>query len=305
MKIAITGGAGFIASHIADAYLNLGHEVVIIDNLSTGTKANINPKARFVHMDINDPGIAELFRQEKFDILNHHAAQMDVRVSVQDPRLDAGINIMGALSLYEAARINGVQKIIFASSGGTVYGEQEYFPADEQHSTKPISPYGVAKLANEHYLYYYQAVHGIPYVAFRYANIYGPRQNPHGEAGVVAIFTQKMLAGQQPVINGDGLQTRDYVYVQDVVRANILALQPEMKGAYNIGTGIETNVNELFALLNEYTGGGFAEHHAPAKAGEQIRSVLSHTYIKEQFGWQPITSLRQGLAETVDFFRTK
>lgn len=303
MKIAVTGGAGFIASHIADAYLSLGHEVVIIDNLSTGKRENIPANARFIEMDVNDPGIPALFMEEKFDIVNHHAAQMDVRVSVQDPTYDARINILGGINIYESALRSGVKKIIFASSGGTVYGEQEYFPADERHPTKPISPYGIAKLSNEQYLYYYAHVHGLPSVAFRYANIYGPRQNPHGEAGVIAIFAQKLLRGEQPVINGDGLQTRDYVYVGDVVAANILALQPQMIGAYNIGTGIETDVNTLFGHLRDLTQSTCKEQHAPAKQGEQLRSVLSHERIFASFGWTPKMDIVEGLSKTVDSFR--
>jgi UDP-glucose 4-epimerase len=304
MKIAVTGGAGFIASHIADAYLSLGHDVVIIDNLSTGKRENIPANARFIEMDVNDPGIPALFMEEKFDIVNHHAAQMDVRVSVQDPTYDARINILGGINIYESALRSGVKKIIFASSGGTVYGEQEYFPADERHPTKPISPYGIAKLSNEQYLYYYAHVHGLPSVAFRYANIYGPRQNPHGEAGVIAIFAQKLLRGEQPVINGDGLQTRDYVYVGDVVAANILALQPQMIGAYNIGTGIETDVNTLFGHLRDLTQSTCKEQHAPAKQGEQLRSVLSHERIFASFGWTPKMDIVEGLSKTVDSFRS-
>jgi UDP-glucose 4-epimerase len=304
MKIAVTGGAGFIASHIADAYLSLGHDVVIIDNLSTGKRENIPANARFIEMDVNDPGIPALFMEEKFDIVNHHAAQMDVRVSVQDPTYDARINILGGINIYESALRSGVKKIIFASSGGTVYGEQEYFPADERHPTKPISPYGIAKLSNEQYLYYYAHVHGLPSVAFRYANIYGPRQNPHGEAGVIAIFAQKLLKGEQPVINGDGLQTRDYVYVGDVVAANILALQPQMIGAYNIGTGIETDVNTLFGHLRDLTQSTCEEQHAPAKQGEQMRSVLSHERIFASFGWTPKMDIVEGLSKTVDSFRS-
>lgn len=304
MKIAVTGGAGFIASHIADAYLSLGHDVVIIDNLSTGKRENIPANARFIEMDVNDPGIPALFMEEKFDIVNHHAAQMDVRVSVQDPTYDARINILGGINIYESALRSSVKKIIFASSGGTVYGEQEYFPADERHPTKPISPYGIAKLSNEQYLYYYAHVHGLPSVAFRYANIYGPRQNPHGEAGVIAIFAQKLLRGEQPVINGDGLQTRDYVYVGDVVAANILALQPQMIGAYNIGTGIETDVNTLFGHLRDLTQSTCKEQHAPAKQGEQLRSVLSHERIFASFGWTPKMDIVDGLSKTVDSFRS-
>jgi UDP-glucose 4-epimerase len=230
---------------------------------------------------------------------------MDVRVSVNDPSHDARINILGGINIYEAAKNSGVKKIIFASSGGTVYGEQEIFPADESHSTKPISPYGVAKLSNEHYLYYYSAVYGIPFVAFRYANVYGPRQNPHGEAGVIAIFTQKLLAGEQPIINGDGLQTRDYVYVGDVVKANELAISTDMQGAFNIGTSIETDVNTLFRHLHSLIGATCSEQHIPAKTGEQRRSVLSYSHINQQYGWEPSMEIRDGLEKTVESFRVK
>jgi UDP-glucose 4-epimerase len=224
MKILVTGGAGFIGSHVVDAYLELGHEVVVVDNLSSGSIENLNPKAKFYKMDIRDSDIEDLFKNEKPDIVNHHAAQMDVRKSVEDPIYDADVNIIGSLNLLQNCIRYGVKKFIFASTGGAIYGEQDYFPADEEHPTRPLSPYGVAKLTVEKYLYFYKEVHGLNYVVLRYANIYGPRQNPHGEAGVVAIFTSKMLKGEQPVINGDGFQTRDYTFVGDVVRANVLAL---------------------------------------------------------------------------------
>ncbi|MBI5325183.1 MAG: NAD-dependent epimerase/dehydratase family protein [Ignavibacteriae bacterium] len=233
MKILVTGGAGFIASHITDAYINAGHDVFIIDNFSSGRKENVNHKATLIEMDINDEKVDELFKIEKFDIINHHAAQMDVRFSVDNPRFDATTNILGSLNLYESAKKYGVKKVIFASTGGAVYGEQDYFPADENHPTSPCSPYGIAKLANEKYLFYYKQIFGMEHVIFRYVNVYGPRQNPHGEAGVVAIFINKMLSGNQPVINGDGLNTRDYVFVEDVVKANLLALKSNVSGIYN------------------------------------------------------------------------
>jgi len=235
MKILVTGGAGFIGSHVVDAYLELGHEVVVVDNLSSGSIENLNPKAKFYEMDIRDSDIEDLFKNEKPDVVNHHAAQMDVRKSVEDPIYDADVNIIGSLNLLQNCIKYGVKKFIFASTGGAIYGEQDYFPADEEHPTRPLSPYGVAKLTVEKYLYFYKEVHGLNYVVLRYANIYGPRQNPHGEAGVVAIFTSKMLKGEQPVINGDGFQTRDYTFVGDVVRANVLALSYEKSDVFNIG----------------------------------------------------------------------
>lgn len=305
MKILVTGGAGFIASHIADRYIAGGHDVVIIDNMSSGKKENINPNAKFINIDINDKQIIDIFRSEKFDIVNHHAAQMDVRVSVNDPKFDANTNIIGGLNIYEAAKESGVMKIIFASSGGTVYGEQDEFPACEDHHLRPCSPYGISKLANEKYLYYYREVYGIDYVALRYANVYGPRQNPHGEAGVVAIFAKKMLNNEQVIINGDGLNTRDYVFVSDVVEANYLALSNDVSGEFNVGTGIENDVNYIFRTLNILTGNKCEEIHGEAKAGEQKRSVISYSKFKKFHGWQPQINFEEGLSKTVNFFKAK
>ncbi len=306
MKILVTGGAGFIASQIVDEYIKLGHQVSIIDNLSTGRRMNINPSATFFEVDIRDAEkVRAVFEEGRFDILNHHAAQMDVRKSVNDPVYDASVNILGMLTLLENCAKTNVKRVIFASSGGAIYGEQDYFPADEQHPTRPISPYGVAKLTTEQYLFYYKAVYGIDSVALRYANIYGPRQNPEGEAGVVAIFTTKLLAGQQPVINGEGKQTRDYVFVGDVVRANVLALQCEGSHVFNIGTGIETDVNQLFHHLRKSTNATAAEKHGEAKKGEQMRSVLTAAKIRNSLGWEPTVTIEEGLQRTVEYFRTK
>jgi UDP-glucose 4-epimerase len=305
MKILVTGGAGFIGSHVVDKYIDMGHEVVIIDNMSTGKEENINPKAKFINIDITDEKIIDIFKDEKFDIINHHAAQMDVRVSVNDPKFDARTNIIGGLNLYEAAKETGVKKIIFASSGGTVYGEQEQFPAGEDHPTRPCSPYGISKLSNEKYLFYYKEVYNIDYVALRYANVYGPRQNPHGEAGVVAIFTNKLLAGEQPKINGDGKNTRDYVFADDVAKANEIALNDDVSGIFNVGTGIETDVNEIFTKLNEITNANCAEIHGPAKAGEQKRSVISFNKFNMLHSWKPMIDFNEGLHETVKFFKSK
>ena len=248
MRILVTGGAGFIGSHVVDAYVQAGHDVLVVDNLSTGKRENLPVQARFVEADIQDPAVRQLIVLEKIEIVSHHAAQMDVRRSVADPLYDARVNILGMLNVLEGAREAHVKKFIFASSGGAIYGEQEAFPAAEEHPTAPISPYGVSKRAGEHYLYFYRVEYGLPSIALRYANIYGPRQDPHGEAGVVAIFTQRLLAGEQPVINGDGKQTRDYVFVGDVAQANLAALQVDYDGPLNIGTGSETTVNQLFTL---------------------------------------------------------
>ena len=302
LKILVTGGAGFIASHVADAYIRNGHSVVVLDNLSTGRQENLNPAARFIQMDIRDERIGEVFRKEKFDVVNHHAAQTDVRKSVEDPLFDASVNISGTLALLENSRLSGVKNFIFASTGGAIYGEQDYFPADEQHPVRPLSPYGISKLAIEKYLFYYKQIHGLSHVILRYANVYGPRQNPHGEAGVVAIFTTRMLEGKQPVINGPGGQTRDYVFVGDVVAANELALAQDASDVFNIGTSIETDVNALFNHLRTLTRSSCREHHGPAKKGEQQRSVLDWGKAHRLLGWEPRTTLDVGLAETVSYF---
>jgi len=303
MKILVTGGAGFIASQIADEFINEGHEVVILDDLSTGFKKNINPKAKFVKLNIRDEKVSDLFKEEKFDVVNHHAAQMDVRRSVTDPAFDANTNILGTINLLQNSIKYGVNKFMFASTGGAVYGEQEYFPADENHPTNPLSPYGVSKLSVEKYLHFYFNEYKLNYTILRYANIYGPRQNPFGEAGVVAIFSTKLLNGEQPIINGTGEQTRDYVFVKDVVRANLLTLADEVSDVYNVGTGIETNVNELYKMLNEIVGKGQEENHGPAAAGEQMRSVITSEKLFSKFNWKPATELSTGLKETVEYFK--
>lgn len=304
MKILVTGGAGFIGSHIVDAYIDDGHEVIVVDNLSTGRTENINPNARFYECDVCSPAARKIIEKECPDVLNHHAAQIDVRVSVSNPVDDIKVNVMGLVGLLEAGRNTGLKKVIFASSGGTVYGEQRVFPATEAHPTWPGSPYGLNKLMCEKYLYYYQQQYTIPYVALRYANIYGPRQNPHGEAGVVAIFLNKMLAGEQPIINGDGKQTRDYVYVKDVVEANCLALNNnDAVGSYNIGTSVETDVNTIFRTLGELTSSSCEEVHGSAKSGEQQRSSISSMRIERELGWKTKTSLAEGMKQTVEWFR--
>ncbi|MCH7828081.1 MAG: NAD-dependent epimerase/dehydratase family protein [Bacteroidetes bacterium] len=305
MKILITGGAGFIASHIADEYINLGHEVFILDNLSTGFEGNINSKATFINLDICDKSLTELFEVQKFDVVNHHAAQMDVRKSVADPTFDANTNIIGTINLLQNAVKTGVKKFIFSSTGGAVYGEQEYFPADEQHPTFPLSPYGISKLTVEKYLFFYNKQYGLNYSILRYANIYGPRQNPFGEAGVIAIFTSKLLAGEQPIINGEGTQTRDYVFVKDVVNANVKVLKDEIPDIMNVGTGIETNVNEIFNTLNKIINNGQVEKHGPSAPGEQLRSVITSDKFYKRFNWKPTTKLTDGLRETVIFFESK
>jgi UDP-glucose 4-epimerase len=305
LKILVTGGAGFIASQIADAFIADGHKVFILDNLSTGFESNINPKAVFIKADIGDKSLSSLFEKEKFDVVNHHAAQMDVRRSVVDPAFDATTNILGTINLLQNCVRTGVKKFMFASTGGAVYGEQSYFPADEKHPTSPLSPYGISKLAVEKYLFFYHAQYNLNYTILRYANIYGPRQNPFGEAGVVAIFSTKLLKGEQPVINGTGLQTRDYVFVGDVVKASLTTINDEASDIYNIGTGIETDVNELFHIINNIAGKGMIEKHGPPAAGEQMRSVITSDKIFSRFNWRPATKLDVGLKHTVNFFKDR
>ncbi|MFN3196687.1 MAG: NAD-dependent epimerase/dehydratase family protein [Chlorobiota bacterium] len=304
MNILVTGGAGFIGSHIVDRYLELGHSVTIIDNLSTGKKENINPKASFIEMDIKDEAISKVFEDGNFDILSHQAAQMDVRVSVSDPKFDAHNNIIGSLNLYENCNKYNVKKIIFASSGGTVYGEQNEFPCAEEHPKNPVSPYGIGKLTNEYYLYYYKQVYGIDYAALRYGNVFGPRQNPNGEAGVIAIFANKFIKGEQPIINGDGLITRDYIYISDVVEANVKSLDESVSGSFNVTTGIETNVNEIFNVLKDKTNSTIEEFHGPAKKGEQRRSVCSFSKFEYSHNWSPKVNFEDGIDKTVKYFKS-
>lgn len=305
MKILVTGGAGFIGSHIAAQYLKEGHTVHIVDNMFSGKIENIPKGAVFFEMDIADTEIVRLLETEKYEVINHHAAQMDVRRSVADPLFDARVNILGSINLVEHGLKNGLKKVIFASSGGTVYGEQTSFPADENHPRNPISPYGVAKLSFEQYLYYYHTCFGLEYVALRYANVYGPRQNPHGEAGVVAIFIKKMLNGEQPVINGSGLQTRDYVFVKDVVNANLAALKYSGSTSFNVGTGVETNVVEIFDVINTYLGSKKPRTFAEAKSGEQMRSVLDCSSLRNKTGWKPEVQFTEGISQTIEWFKSQ
>lgn len=302
MSVLVTGGAGFIGSHVADALIEQGYDVHIIDNLSSGVEENIPPGATFHRMDIRSEEVKALFARERFEILVHLAAQMDVRKSVADPQFDAEVNVLGFLNLMQAGLENGLQKVVFSSTGGAIYGEPVYVPQDEAHPLLPLSPYGITKLTTEKYLYYYQQQYGIDFVALRYANVYGPRQNPHGEAGVVAIFSQRLLRGEEPVINGDGEQTRDYVYVGDVVRANVAAMRYPGSGTFNVGTGVETSVNELFRIIRDHANPQVEERHGPGKPGEQRRSVLSYSMTERELGWKPEIRLQEGLRRTVEWF---
>lgn len=303
MKILVTGGAGFIGSHVCDRFLASGHEVVALDDLSSGRKENLDPRVRLAELDIRGPEAARFIERERPEVICHLAAQMDVRRSVADPRFDAESNILGMLNLLEAARKVPVKKVIFSSTGGAIYGEQDTFPATESHPTRPVSPYGVSKASGELYLGYYRAQYGLPYVALRYANVYGPRQNPHGEAGVVAIFSKKLVANEACTIFGDGAQTRDFVFGPEVARANHMAFESDYVGAVNIGTGVETDVNRLYALLAEAAGGRAEAIHAEGKPGEQKRSCIDPSLAKKVLGWEPTVALPEGLAKTVAFFR--
>ena len=307
MKILVTGVAGFIASHIVDAYIGKGHQVFVVDDLSSGRREFVNPKAKFYQADIRDrKKIHEIFVKEKPEIVNHHAAQISVRNSVEDPINDAEINLLGLLNLLEEGRTVGVKKVIFASSGGVVYGEAKKLPTPENyHPLQPLSPYGVTKLASEYYLNFYRETYGIQSIALRYSNVYGPRQNPHGEAGVVAIFALKLLKDEVPIINGDGLQTRDYVYVGDVVSANLKSLEAKISGSFNIGTGIETNVVELFKELKKITNSQIQATHGEAKTGEQKRSCLEASLAEKILKWKTQISLKEGLKKTVEYFLKK
>jgi len=361
MKVLVTGGAGFIGSHIVDLYIKEGYEVVVVDDLSTGNAKYINKKAKFYKLDINelnvnDYKLKEVFKEERPDIVNHHAAQISVIDSIKDPVFDAKVNILGTLNLLENCVKYNVKKFIFASSGGTVYKETDKLPVDENQPLKPLSPYGVSKIAIENYLYFYKKVHHLDSIILRYANIYGPRQDPYGEAGVVAIFINKMLKGENPIINGDGNQTRDFVYISNAAKVNLLALnfsledenksninlkdefKNKIKGdvvskgriesknknghnriekdkntnngiiindiaIFNIGTGIETSINELFYKLKKITNSDVKEIHGPQKMGELRRSCLNCNKTKQILGWEPKIDINQGLKLTVNYFK--
>lgn len=305
MKVLVTGGAGFIASHVVDAYVERGHDVTVVDDLSSGLRENVNPKAELLVGDLRDPQTTAQLRGRGFDLVNHHAAQIDVRVSVADPAADAELNIVAALRLFQTLIDDGVKKIVFASSGGAAYGEPQYAPQDEQHPVAPISPYGCAKLAIDQYLYYFRTVKGIRAVSLRYGNVYGPRQRKDGEAGVIAIFAGALLDGHTPRINGNGEQTRDYVFVEDVVRANMAASELDVDGIFNVGTGVETSVNELYRELCNALDIHRPAEYAPAKAGEQLRSVLDGSKLRTLANLPSPVLLDEGLRRTVAWMRSR
>ncbi len=303
MKILITGGAGFIASHVADQYVAAGHEVYVLDNLSTGKKEFINPKAKFYQADITDQEtIKQIIAEVKPEVINHHAAHIQVGHSVEDPQFDAQNNIIGVLNLMQAAKDHGLKKVIMASTGGAMYGNKQT-PFTEEMKEEPLSPYGVSKRSGELYLNYYHELYGIPYIALRYANVYGPRQNPHGESGVIAIFSEMIAEGKQPVINGDGTHTRDYVYVKDVARANLMALDCDFVGAINIGTSREISTNDVFKQVVQEFAADIPEEHGPERPGEQVTSALAYNRAKEVLGWEPTVEFEQGVKEVVEWYK--
>ncbi len=301
MKILVTGGCGFIGSHIVDAYIEMGHSVAIIDNLSTGDISNLNPKAKFYEKDICNREIEEIFRQEKPDIINHHAAQINVRISVDDPLFDAEVNIMGSLNLLNLARKYEVKKFIFASSGGAVYGEPNHFPITEDFPINPSSPYGISKAAVEKYLSIYTELYPMDSIILRYSNVYGPRQISKSEAGVISIFINQILNNKKCTVFGDGTQTRDYVYVGDVVEANRIALKCSTS-ILNIGTGIETSVNDLINILSDLTDKEVVHEHDTPRPGEVFRNVLNVSKAASMVQWVPKTNIKQGIRTTFDYF---
>jgi UDP-glucose 4-epimerase len=305
VKALVTGGAGFIGSHLVDALVEAGYETTVIDNLVRGRREQVRSDARFVELPVEDPALVGAVREAAPEVIFHLAAQINVRESVRDPLLDARANVLGTVNLLHAGREAGVRRVVFASSGGTVYGDTEVLPTPEDHVLQPESAYGAAKVSGELYGGMFERISGVEFVSLRYGNVYGARQDPHGEAGVVAIFASRLLAGQRAVINGDGLQTRDYVHVDDVVRANLRAASAAASGAYNIGTGKGTDVNELFSLIAGLCGESAAPEHGPAKPGEQRRSVLAIDRARSELGWSPSVTLDDGLRRTVHFFRER
>jgi UDP-glucose 4-epimerase len=304
MRVLVTGGAGFIGSHVCDWLARSGHEVIILDDLSSGRVEQINAAARFYQMDLSSPWLDEMFRIEKPEAVVHLAAQVSVRRSVEDPVYDAQVNLLGTAALLKSSVQHGVKRFLFSSTGGAIYGEADVIPTPEDYPPLPVSPYGASKFAAETYLRTFHALHHLSSAALRYANVYGPRQDPHGEAGVVAIFVKRMLSQEKVRINGDGRQTRDFVYVGDVAEANALALDSEAVGAFNVGTGKETDINQIFTVLKELTGYSQTAEHGPPLSGEQRRSVVDPRLIGKVMGWQPRTDLAQGLQATVEYFRT-
>ena len=304
-KVLVTGGAGFIGSHLVDRLIEEGHAVVVVDNLSSGRREYVHPAASFYHLDVRDSALEEVLREEHPQVVCHQAAQISVQSSLRDPAEDATINVVGSLRLLEYARQHGVEKFIYASTGGALYGEPDYLPCDEGHPIRPLAPYGVSKYAVEQFLAMYGRVYGLRYTVLRYGNVYGPRQDPYGEAGVVAIFSQRMLEGREAVIYGSGEQRRDFVYVSDVVEANLLSIDKGDGEHLNIATGADTSINQISAQLQGAIGYGQPAVHAPAKSGEVFAISLACQRAQEVLGWRPQVDLAQGLAKTMAFFRSQ
>ena len=303
MKVLVTGGAGFIGSHLVDRFVEEGHTVVVVDNLSTGKQKNIHPKARFYKVDITGTGLRRVFEREKPEVVSHHAAQVSVRQSVQDPVFDARVNILGTISLLQKCIGANVKQVIFASSGGAIYREPKTVLPSERGAVEPLSAYGIGKFSSDLYLQYFWHIHRLNYVSLRYANVYGPRQDPFGEAGVVAIFAEKLLQGESPVINGTGKQTRDFVYVDDVVEANYRAFHAKARGIFNVGTGKETSINQIFRHIAGCIDPMMKPSFGPAKQGEAMRSVLDASRIRRTLAWKPRVSIKEGLRRTVNSFK--
>lgn len=305
MRILVTGGAGFVGSHVVEALRAAGHDVAVVDVLDGGREEFVPPGVRLYRVDVASPALGEVFEQERPEAVSHHAAQASVAVSVKDPLRDARTNVLGTLNLLECCVRHGVRRVVFASTGGAIYGEPERLPVSEDHPARPVSPYGIHKLCAEHHLAAYGRLHGLRWVALRYGNVYGPRQDPYGEAGVVAIFCAAMLEGRQPVVFGDGTHTRDYVYVQDVARANVLAVEGEAEGVFNVGTGVETSTLQIFRLLQAASGYRGEPRYGPPRPGDVHRICLDAGRAERVLGWRPRVELEEGIARTVEYFRTR
>jgi len=304
-RVLVTGGAGFIGSHVVDALIEVGHEVMVVDDLSTGRRRNVNPKVKFYQIDIRSAELGAIFEHERPECVNHHAAQIDVDHSVDNPLHDASVNLLGSINLLECCRRYGVKKIIYASTGGAIYGEPEYLPCDENHPIRPLSPYGASKYAVELYLHLYRENYGLDYTILRYPNVYGPRQDPFGEAGVVAIFSLQMLMGEEVTINGSGEQKRDFLYIEDCVKANLLCMESGSGEVYNLGTGKGTSINDLFEEIRRLTGYARDPVHGSPKAGEVFRIYLNADKARKELGWTPTVRLQEGLERTLAHFQNQ
>ena len=307
MRIIVTGGAGFIGSHVADRCLDLGHDVVVVDSLWShggGRRENVRPQASFIHMDVRDEGLARVFADFKPDVICHHAAQHSVAIGSRDPKYDAQVNVLGLLNVLEAAVRSKARKVIYASSGAT-YGTPKKLPIDEKTPQRPESPYGITKLAGEHYLRFFKSEHGLDFTALRYGNVYGPRQDPNGEAGVIAIFIGRFLAKSGVRIDWDGEQTRDYVYVGDIAKLNALALKDGSGECFAIGTGKKTSVNQIYKALVEISGFEAPVEHAPKRAGDARDAQFDSKRARKELGWEAKVSLLDGMRETYEYFRER